>query len=1700
MSVEPRFEIGADYDGVDPRHHQVNEVRQFSNDKTDRIFLPECGAFYSSTMIIKDINTGKPLIRGEDYDLIILDGKATKESGMETCGVVVITNPDVAGVILDYYYVGGIHMTGYYLLEQLLKMYPNGAGGIISYDDLMNIPEEHAPAYHTQHVHEFYKTDSLLVWLERIRCGVVARYEANLLKLYTQAQTTIDGMYSELDTNYERLLEEIQETFKKIAIQTDEYILTDSDINPGVSRGYGTWQLITDSVLHGVGGSTFIVGSGGTISTGTSQIIRNTYIWKNIENTTLIETNAMVTSNKDAINEGESIVFTITTVGVTNGTKLNWAVSNADNADFTSAISGVLTINNNTATVTVTAKKDYLTDGNKNHVFYLTAYAKARKPFVVLDTSLASNITEVMFVDNSAAVIDSIDEDQTFRLAIKSTGMIGSTAYLTWTYGGGFTSGNLSSVPPTQVTITGAVTYVALKTIGNLKPDPERYLKVRVDDTAGENEHALSKIAIVSVIDSSTEFTGNLSFLDANSLLIASLDEGKNFKIRLKTNGGVGRTVRFEYFTNKESYELTGLVPSGVVQVGNVVFIEASHVADYVTRVEPEFLIVKAFDGNKLLSEATLMFNDTSKTPNFQVMFSKKPDGSEPIVLVNEGDVFYSIFQVPGWVGASQPPMLDIEYKFSGSPSQTTRVTSPSKTTPLKFDANNNITDVLWLNNNTLAIKHTAVADKALHGDAVFSFRWKTSRSSNWLDYINLNIIDTSVPKLSATWSSNNATLTPITSVDEMTNLGVRKIVYLWIAIDGNASTYRNLRLEFGAGGSANQTDLITIFPTQLSLANGLTNHIVTVEINNDFLNEGNEKLQIIARADNVVDPVFVSEITIIDNSVQTALTAAPSTNTSTVVAPPGGKFSEWNAAYIIFEHASFQFDSQIALTYTDVSKFRAAPAFINCSANTTRTVLALQTLDTRNSWGDHSLTVTGRRKFDNKWLTGSASATTNFINDKLPPSITSFKITTDANGFNLVNSLSESVLYYLTATIKNPLQNMVTVMGAGYNVTNPANGVGLDKMTFVDHLKVLHKSNVDNNSTYQVQTSFTIGNDRSTNTGVTTATLGVKIDWNSNKGIGQVYDGNVTSTSSTTANSLAIPAFVDSSKTLSIASVIYTGASAADVKTSFNEGDEIYVRIELKDATVGDVYSISNDTVRGNTSINRFSYHEFDSKDIAITNVNQTLVYKATIRANMFTDGPTTGFVILNNKTAGTNNKLTPSYNIVDSSQTPEHDASWLAAGNSTVISSVNEGASFRLEVRTLNLPNGSKVKLTHISGRPLSDFSSHEIGVEKAVTLNGSFLTAVFNFALKNNASTDAVNQFTVRYEVVEYPTISGNKTINVVDTSQSRGFLSAIWKADNENGQVIGSVDEGNTAVLVVKAGGGSDVLNIKLINNAGRNPSLMDSAEYDVVRVRSSDTQSLVWSFRPKKDNQANTGNDLRLSVRVYYESDPSKYQDLTLPINDISKAPSYNAVIAADANGNNSILSANEGSVVYAVLSTVNVPSGTQFTWGVVDKISAVDGGVTIPFFDKTYGTVTTDANGKASVPIAILEDMYTSYKTLQISFVLASVATFATQQITINDTSKTAAITGTYWSTNSAGTDNITNAKGGDRVFLIIKTDNIKKVNANTQLAISYLDSTITNTDLMVGSVSGMQVIDIGTYNVGDGKGHTWQEYGFITS
>lgn len=1674
MSTQKRFEIGVDYEGVSSRHLQVNEEVIFSNEEASRIFMPECGSFYVDSLKIKDNSTGRMLVQGFDYDVFILDGKATKASGKQVCGLIVVKNDTINGVLFDYQFVGGIHMSGYYILEQLLKMYPKGTSSVISFDEVLNKPDEFNPAYHTQHVSEHFGTTDLVVWIQRLRSAIHNRQQSALENMYQEAQRNFNQLYAKLENESGRLLVEIENTLNSISVQADEYILTDSAENPSVKRGYGNWVLITNTILRGGPAGDFLVGSGSLIAMGSEQVIRNCYIWYNKEGSTVNEAKVVLTANKESLNEGESITFTLTTTNIANGSKLEWFLEGIDPNDITNNTlgTGTTTVSNGKATITLTIANDRKTEGNESFTLRLRDFPKVSKSFLVIDSSVNRRITKVAFLNSVNAEIDTVTEDTKFKLRISSTGLIGQTVYLVWSTDVQY----LNAAPPTSVVINSNVQDIALETVGNLTPNPTRIVEVTVKETSNEVVDDTTPKTKVYILDTSQELLANVVFMNKADLIVTNVDEDSEFKIKIRTNGGIGQKLKLTYRSNRPLSEFSGLVNEVTIGSDNSATVTARNLANYLTATETEFLEVTVTSAaNVVIATGTLLLNDTTKNPNFLVTLSKVNTGVGVVSTINEGEDVYLVFKVPGWVGSVTPPSLDIVMSLTGKPSLSERVTLPTKLTSIRFDDKNNIDRVEWLNGDTLAIRITAIADKAIHGNAKLAIKWKMTLASIYVDGPTLDIIDTSKPTLTASWSSSATNLSPITSINEMQTNGGDSVCYLWLEVDGDGSTFTNLKLEMDSSTVANINDLIQTYPQSLTIAKGKNSHVIRVDILADFLTEGNERLALKVTADGFSSPLVVAALTINDNSVHIPITYTVSPSTIAT----SGRHSEWEDVTVTINLQPLAFATTLIISATNADKVDGLIAgSYNIPANQSSYTINLNAKKIRHSNGSYQVGITATRKFGAKTVSNPATQNINFINDRLPTAIKSFSI---LKGTSSATKLTEGESYSLKVEIDRPIDNMLVVFGNTVSTAaDSGTKAGTNRHTFSQNRKVVLKNVTESRGTITTTVDLALLLDRATNPANLEMEFAVKLDWstaNSTLQVGSSYTESLVIANASQLYSVGALAVEDVSKTATV--------TANANPSAVNEGASISFNFSVTNPTIGDVYELVLDPA-SSIKTTRFSSHQFSSRDIVINNnVKQDMQFTAQVLENFITDAGNTGKVYLRNKTTGTN-VSSLDFSINDTSKTPSLSARWINTSNVT-ITSADEGTEFRLEVTAINVPDNYHIRLINPTGRALTEFDYQDTNVARYPDISSK--KAVFRFGLKENFKVDSANTFGVTAEVVGLP-VTVRLTVPALtlnDTSKAPTYYVA-WMQSND---VITTVNEGGSANVYVRTRGvplGTTVT----ITLSGVGITADDI--FDGVLTKTQTLQALgqtgdafvsvPWTF------SADLLTEGTETVTATVKIGSTTIGTANLQILDTSLTPAvYNAYFTSDAAGNNKITTANEGDVVYAVLEAANVPEPFNTDWKVFGQTGGSNGlGTWQPFTVMT--DLVTVRNGKTIVALTIpINYITTDVMVSQIGFWVGSPVNrrIMTPNLTINDVYRTPSFRGLIWSRNPEGTEPVSNLNPNELIYLVVLTQNILP-NQPFELSFPVMDG-LTVADFSSGVFTGTRTDTITHYDAATGYG-----------
>lgn len=1526
-----KFDYPEDYTGTNFNHRVINEKRTLTDD-VSRIVTLDFGAFFAESLVIRNVATGRPLLPGKDYACVELDTLATELSGKQVCAAINVTNKQVAAIEIDYIFVGGRHMSGLHLMKEVKRIYPNGLEPKYHWDGILNKPETFKPKQHNTHVKELYGFDGVTKSLDDMINSIGLKDKRQLNMTFEKIMTRLGELNVQLDQFIATSDADVEQAFQDFRVQDNEYIFTNTKDNPALKRGYGTWVLVNNIILKGDrGDSVYAVGADSVISIGTKQMVTNCYVWKNqVSSKTPTYTITSPTHSGLAAsqrNENQDIVINIATTNLASGTKLSWILIDATTKEAVhpskvyGTFAGEVAVDvQGKAQVVVKFKPDTNTPAaNKNYSFRLLRTANAVFNFTVVDTSLEKRIELGFSVDVAGKYpIQKVNEGQDFYLQVKFVGswIRGEVAFLDWSTSGvkleRITSPDGILAPTTLVVPSSPTATYMLRVKTDSLTDRAVAIVVHALQDLGETISSATPYAMLEVNDTSKFSYAGVTFNDITSGKneVGRVDEDVSFDIVISTNLP-STELNVIYNTTKSIKDFEGLLSSVKTNSSGKATIRAKTTADFLTNIGTQSLTVEIEANNEVIGYNTLFINDTSKTPNYEVFFSKE-NISQVITEVNEGEKFFLNVRVSGWTTGAQAPSLDFNYILNDVNNTSidelkSRIAATFYPAMLFGPSSATYNEVTWVNGNTLRMEFTAIADKLIKGDAKLGVRMKQANQSQFDKAANLTIRDTSIPTVVGTWSSSSTQLIPLTQVNEMTSAGLNQRCYLWIDVDGDGSSFGNISLS---SNSVNDKDFVTVFPRTIKMTAGASRHILTVDAKADFLAEGNKNLYVAGTYKNSRNQdveLFRSTIMLVDNSVLTALSGATSTSSSTVT--PATGYSEWEPMFVHFDFPAFNFESQIdwRIVYTSNPsgnpQFEAESGTIDLAKNISKKILTLVPLKDRLRDGEATFTIFFTRKIKStgQEITSQKSITgIKLLDDSLPMSV-DLKLYTNAARTTLVGStVNEGTKLYARATISNPDKNFSISFGVADKVARTGK-IGATTVGFLPYTTVPGRLDIADRKVVDVITAtpgaytktidaeFTVVADRTTNASSNPEAFAIAARVYDNTGNKYPLNTVVGIDTATEAMSVVEFALNDTSKTAT-----YT----VDAPANVNENQVFSLKLDMTNATVGDVFYPV--WVSGTVAASRVSSRGMGEEQLAATPAG-AITWNFVVSPDYKTTGPLEFTIGIMNKTTGLM-VASKKVGVLDTSVEPimkamvfrPTDVVW----DSTTIYEGKTNYVCRITSTNNQLAIGELVKVEWVSGRLASAFNSgvfatHVVGTDT----NGSTNYIQFPIFLAGDRKTNtaAENKLTIKVTAMNSGKVQ-QFTFDIDDISQTPGISSAVWK--NEAGKTVTSVREGEIVTLEVKTTGGGDPYDITLTNEGGRSIARLDAHEYNVKRTRTSDADILRWSFKPKVDHTTNVGVETMLRVKLT-ASAGNVALIYTLPIYDNSRNNSGSIEFHAD---------------------------------------------------------------------------------------------------------------------------------------------------------------------------------------------------------
>ncbi len=152
--------------------------------------------------------------------------------------------------------------------------------------------------------------------------------------------------------------------------------------------GYETTWILWPYLPKGVATNNEALGAISGLSTGSAFRAASTRIWQRLADGATGPT-YQLSSDKDTVNEGEQIMFTLQTTGLAAGTPVDWIITGIEADDILpSTLSGQFLLDHmGKATVSFDVKADNKTEGNQTLVFKLAYIQGKQCSVLIMDTS-----------------------------------------------------------------------------------------------------------------------------------------------------------------------------------------------------------------------------------------------------------------------------------------------------------------------------------------------------------------------------------------------------------------------------------------------------------------------------------------------------------------------------------------------------------------------------------------------------------------------------------------------------------------------------------------------------------------------------------------------------------------------------------------------------------------------------------------------------------------------------------------------------------------------------------------------------------------------------------------------------------------------------------------------------------------------------------------------------------------------------------------------------------------------------------------------------------------------------------------------------------------------------------------------------------------------------------------------------------------
>lgn len=189
MPINPiRYPL--DLTGTSRDNLVLNELHTLKPTRVRAVALQN-GAFYTASVVIRDVATARVLVVGQDYEFDNLYQMASEHAKAEVAAIIVITNTEVSNTIsVDYQCIGGLY--GYSttaIMQQIEDLQLDNRK--VEWGNIYNKPAVYPPAKHLHDIGDVYGFEYLVQAIQQLRHAIMVGDEGAHENIYRYIEKTI---------------------------------------------------------------------------------------------------------------------------------------------------------------------------------------------------------------------------------------------------------------------------------------------------------------------------------------------------------------------------------------------------------------------------------------------------------------------------------------------------------------------------------------------------------------------------------------------------------------------------------------------------------------------------------------------------------------------------------------------------------------------------------------------------------------------------------------------------------------------------------------------------------------------------------------------------------------------------------------------------------------------------------------------------------------------------------------------------------------------------------------------------------------------------------------------------------------------------------------------------------------------------------------------------------------------------------------------------------------------------------------------------------------------------------------------------------------------------------------------------------------------------------------------------------------------